>query len=98
MREIVAWISAVLFAYFFIALLFVEYGARRVVHEASERGELTSGAPRSYWSRLVWVKEHRSKLPVQAQALAGRVVVFDLSARLAIVLLFALYGVYLVAL
>lgn len=65
---------------------------------ASERGELTSDTPRTYWSRLVWVKRHKAQLPVAAQSLANRVVAFDLSARVAAVLLLVLYGIHVVAL
>jgi hypothetical protein len=68
------------------------------VRGASERGELTSDAPRTYWSRLVWVKKHKAQLPAEAQSLANRVLAFDLSARIAAVILLALYGIHVVAL
>jgi len=98
MAAALGWASLALFGYFFIALFCIEYGAKRVVRAASERGELGSDAPSTYWTRLVWVKKHKRGLPPEARSLANRVVAFDLSARIAIVLLFVLYGIHVVAL
>jgi hypothetical protein len=98
MAAVLGWTSLLLIAYVFVALFCIEYGAKRVVRAAVERGELSSGAPRTYWTRLVWVKKHKAGLPMDAVPLANRVVAFDLSARVAVVILFVLYGIHLVAL
>jgi hypothetical protein len=97
MTAVLGWTSLLLITYLFIALFCIEYGAKRVVRAASERGELDS-IPRTYWTRLVWVKKHKAQLSAQAQPLANRVVAFDLSARITVVLLFVLYGIHVVAL
>jgi hypothetical protein len=94
---VLGWTSLLVIAYLFIALFCIEYGSKRVLRAASERGALTD-APRTYWTRLVWVKKHRARLPAETRSLANRVVAFDLSARIAAVLLLVLYGVHAVAL
>ena len=98
MAAVLGWTSLLLIAYVFIALFCIEYGSKRVVRAASERGELDANTPRTYWTRLVWVKKHKAQLPPEARALANRVVAFDLSARIAVALLFVLYGIHVVAL
>ena len=98
MAAVLGWTGLLLIAYLFVALFCIEYGAKRVVRGALERGELRSQEPRTYWTRLVWVKKHKAQLPAEARPLANRVVAFDLSARIAAVILFVLYGIHLVAL
>ena len=95
MAAVLGWVSLLLIAYLFAALFYVEQGSKRVL---SLIGPLSSQAPRGNWRRLVWVKQHRSQLPTDIRALANRIVAFDLSARITVVVLFVLYGAHLVAL
>jgi hypothetical protein len=102
MAVVLGWIGLLLIGYFFIALFCVERGSKRVLRVASGSGDLQSEARNtlgsSYWSRLVWIKKHKLQLPTEAQPLAQRVVTMELSARIALALLFITYGVHLVAL
>jgi hypothetical protein len=98
MAAALAWAALVLMGYLFIALFFIEHGSKRLVRAATERGEITSNPPKTYWGRLVWVKKHRTQLPADARSLANRVVAFDLSARISGVVLLILYGIHGVAL
>ena len=98
MAAALAWAGLVLIGYLFVAFFCIEYGSKRVVRAAAERGEIASNPPKTYWSRLVWVKKHRTQLPAEARSLANRVVAFDLSARISAVVLLILYGIQGVAL
>jgi len=89
-------------AYVFLALFYVQLGTRRALALASTQGELQTEArdvlAKSYRSRFLWVKQHRSRLPSDAQSIAARIVTVDFSCWAAVVILFALYGLQFVAL
>ena len=98
MTTVLGWVSLLLIAYLFVALVYIEHGSRRVLSLTSAHGPLPSEAPGGYLRRLVWVRQHKSQLPTDIRVLANRVVAFDLSARITVVVLFVLYGTHLVAL
>lgn len=102
MATISAWVSLFLMAYVFVALFYVQMGTKRALTLASAQGELQPEARealgKSYRARFLWVKQHLSRLPSNAQPLAARVVTVELTCWVAVVILFALYGLQFVAL
>jgi hypothetical protein len=96
------WIALFLMAYVLAALFYVEMGTKRALTLASGRGDLRTEAQdvlgRSYRSRFLWLKRHRSLLPSEAQPIAAGVVTVELSCWIAVVILFVLYGLQFVAL
>ena len=92
----IGWIALFLVAYFLVALFLTDGGAKRALGIAAAHGELKSEAKavlaRNHRTRVRWVKEHMAQLPAEARAIAGRVVIFDLSCWVAMVALLVLYG------
>lgn len=102
MAAISGWVSLLLMAYVFVALFYVQTGTKRALTLASAQGELQSQArdalAKSYRSRFLWVKQHQSQLPTDAQPIAARVVTVEFTCWVAVGILFVLYGLQFVAL
>ena len=102
MAALSGWLPLLLMVYVLLALFYVQMETKRALTLASTRGELQSEArdilAKSYRSRFVWVKQHRSQLPSDAQPIAARVVIVELTCWAAVAILLVLYGLQFVAL
>lgn len=82
-------------------LFYVRIGTNRALTLASSRGDLQPEArdalAKSCRSRFLWIEQHRSRLPAEAQPIAARVVTVEFTCWAAVVMLFVLYGLQFVA-
>ena len=102
MAQLSGWLGLMLMAYLIAALFYVDARSTRALTLASGiepfASEAQSALSRGYRSRVLWVKRHRSELPMPVRGIAQRVAIADLSCWITLAVLFALYGLQFVAL
>jgi hypothetical protein len=95
------WMGLVLLGYITVGLFYVAAASKKALLIAAQTGGLRAEAGRALAqpirSRFLWLKNHRSDLPKEAQIIADRAIGVDLSCWFALGAVFVIYGLQFVS-
>jgi hypothetical protein len=99
-KVVIGWVSLFIIGYIIAVLFYVHAGTNKVLKITAAGRELRSEATeiltRSNRARFLWVKQHRSEIPVEARKLAKRVTAADHTCWATLLILFIIYGLQFV--